>query len=92
MFERVPGVRVERDRFGGAVLTSRRGRRCVFGVFIDGTRAPGFDINSLAPDAVEALGVYQGLDTPVQYGHSCGVVLIWLRFAGREELRNRNDQ
>ncbi len=90
MFDRVAGVRVERDRFGGTVLTSRRGRRCVFGVFLDGIRAPGFDIGSLPPDAVEALEVYQDLHMPPEYSHSCGVVLIWMRRAGREEFRNRN--
>ncbi len=90
MFDPVAGVRVERDRFGGTVLTSRRGRRCVFGVFIDGMRAPGFDINSLPPDAVEALEVYQGLNIPPEYSHSCGAVLIWMQRPGREEFRNRN--
>jgi hypothetical protein len=90
MFERVPGVRVERDRFGSAVLTSRSRRRCVFGVFIDGLLAPDFDINSLPPDAVEALEVYQGLNIPPKYSHSCGVVLIWMRRPGRGEFRNRN--
>lgn len=90
MFDRVAGVRVERDRFGGTVLASRRGRRCVFGVFLDGMRAPGFDIGSLPPDAVEALEVYQDLNIPPEYSHSCGVVLIWMRRAGREEFRNRN--
>ena len=90
MFDRVAGVRVERDRFGGTVLTSRRGPRCVFGVFLDGIRAPGFDINTLPPDAVEALEVYQGPNIPPEYSHSCGAVLIWMRRAGREEFRNRN--
>ncbi|MCH7473448.1 MAG: carboxypeptidase-like regulatory domain-containing protein [Gemmatimonadetes bacterium] len=90
MFDRVAVVRVERDRFGGTVLTSRRGTRCVFGVFLDGIRAPGFDINTLPPDAVEALEVYQGLNIPPEYSHSCGVVLIWMRRPGREEFRNRN--
>ena len=90
MFDRVAGVRVERDRFGGTVLTSRRGRRCVFGVFLDGIRAPGFDINSLPPDAVEALEVYQDLNMPPEYSHSCGVVLVWMRRPGRGEFRNRN--
>ena len=90
MFDRVAVVRVERDRFGGTVLTSRRGTRCVFGVFLDGIRAPGFNINTLPPDAIEALEVYQGQNVPPEYSHSCGVVLIWMRRAGREEFRNRN--
>ncbi len=79
MFDRVAGVRVERDRFGGTVLTSRSGRRCVLGVFIDGIWAPGFDINSLPPDAVEALEVHQSPNIPPEYFHSCGAVLIWMQ-------------
>ncbi len=90
MFDLVEVVRVERDRFGGTVLTSRRGTRCVFGVFLDGIQAPGFDINTLPPDAVEALEVYQGSNVPPEYSHSCGVVLIWMRRSGREEFRNRD--
>ncbi len=89
IFHRVMGVLVEKDRFGGAVLTSTRGRRCQFGVFLDGTRAPGFDLNSLPPDAVEALEVYQGVNVPAEYSNSCGVVLIWMRRPGREEFRGR---
>ncbi len=89
MFDRVEVVRVERDRFGGTVLTSRRGARCVFGVFLDGIRAPGFNINTLPPDEVEALEVYQGSNVPPEYSDPCGAVLIWMRRSGREEFRNR---
>ena len=89
MFDRVTVVRVERDRFGGTVLTSRRGTRCVFGVFLDGILAPGFNINTLPPDEVEALEVYQGSNVPPEYSDPCGAVLIWMRRSGREEFRNR---
>ncbi len=89
MFDRVPGLRVERDVFGSTLFTSTRGRRCVFGMFLDGVRAPGFDISSLPPEAVEALEVYQDPNIPPEYTHSCGVVLVWMRRPGREEFRNR---
>ncbi len=89
IFNRVSGVRVEKDRFGGAILTSTRGNTCPLGVFLDGIRVPGFDLNSLPPDAVEALEIYQGVNLPPQYSHSCGVVLIWMRRSGHEEYRNR---
>ena len=39
--------------------------------------------------AIEALEVYQGVNVPLEYSHSCGVVLIWLRQPGREEFRGR---
>ncbi len=89
IFNRVLGVQMERDQFGGAILTSTRGRSCPLGVFVDGIRAPGFDLNSLPPDAVEALEVYQGVNVPLEYSHSCGVVLIWMRRPGGEEFRGR---
>ena len=89
IFNRVSGVQVQKDRFGGTVLASTRGRSCQLGVFVDGIRAPGFDLNSLPPDAVEALEVYQGVNVPLEYSHSCGVALIWMRRPGREEYRGR---
>lgn len=90
IFNRVSGVRMERDRFGGAILTRTRGRSCPLAVYVDGIRAPGFDLNSMPPDAVEALEVYQGVTVPAEYSNSCGVVLIWMRRAGGEEYRNRS--
>ncbi len=90
IFSRVSGVQMERDQFGGAILTSTRGSRCPLAVYVDGIRAPGFDLNSMPPDAVEALEVYQGVNVPAEYSNSCGVVLIWMRRAGREEYRNRS--
>lgn len=80
---------MERDPFGGAILTSTRGRSCPLAVYVDGIRAPGFDLNSLPPDAVEALEVYQRVNVPAEYSHSCGVVLIWMRRPGGEEFRSR---
>ncbi len=41
-------------------------------------------------NAVEALEVYQDLNMPPEYSHSCGVVLVWMRRPGRGEFRNRN--
>ncbi len=89
ILNRVAGLQVEEDRFGGAVATSTRDRRCQLGVFLDGIGAPGFDLNSLPRSAVEALEVYQGINVPPGYSDSCGVVLIWTRRPGGEEYRNR---
>ncbi len=89
VFCRVSGVQMERDQFGGAILTSTRGSSCPLAVYVDGIRAPGFDLNSLPPDAVEALEVYQGINVPAEYSNSCGVVLIWMRRPGGEEFRGR---
>jgi hypothetical protein len=89
LFRRVSGVRMQRDRFGTPVLTNSRSRDCVLLTFIDGMRTPGFDMGTMPPEHVEALEVYLGVSVPMEYDHSCGVVLIWTRRPGGEEFWNR---
>ena len=38
-----------------------------------------WDFDSIPPEYLEAMEVYQGLGTPIQYGPACGVVLFWSR-------------
>ena len=77
VFRRVPGVRAE----GGQILGRQTGfgNTCQLRIFVDGLPADGWDIDSIPPEYLEAMEVYQGLAVPIQYGPSCGVVLIWLR-------------
>ena len=75
---RIPSVRVRRGRFG-AVLVSTRGRDCPLDVWVDGVRLLGFDINTYPPSEVEAIEVYTGTNTSVEYFSNCGVVLLWTR-------------
>jgi hypothetical protein len=57
----------------------------VDGVLMNGIREPTepFDINTIAPDRVEAVEFYAGpAQTPLRYarmGSACGVVVIWTR-------------
>jgi hypothetical protein len=42
-----------------------------------------FEFDNIPTDYLEAVEVYQGLGTPIQYGPACGVVLLWTRSSGR---------
>ena len=66
---------------GGQILGRQTGfgNTCQLRIFVDGLPADGWDIDSIPPEYLEAMEVYQGLAVPIQYGPSCGVVLIWLR-------------
>jgi len=88
LFRTIPGVSVERDRFGGIVLQNRR-RNCNLGTWLDGMRMPGMDISTYPPEAVEAMEIYLEPSTPMQYSNNCGALLIWSRRPGGEEFRNR---
>ncbi len=80
MFRSTPSVRKERMNMSVFLTASGRGSgRCRLGVYLDGMRTPGFDLASFPASAVEAIELYTGLDVPVEYDHSCGVVLIWSR-------------
>ena len=77
LFVRVPGVRME-----AGVLMGRQtffGTTCELRIFLDGLPMEGWDFDTIPPEYLEAMEVYQGLSVPVQYGPSCGVVLFWTR-------------
>ena len=80
LFRRLPGVRVE----GGQVMgrSTGFGDVCQLRIFLDGLPMDGWDFDSIPPDFLEAMEVYQGLGTPIQYGPGCGVVLFWSRTGG----------
>ena len=62
---------------------------CYMQIFLDGVRLYSYDGNAVPPSLddlrlqeVEAIEVYRGAETPVQYrstGSVCGTILIWLR-------------
>jgi len=53
---------------------------CSLSVYLDGMPMQDFDIDALDPRTIEALEVYHGAGTPIQYlGNHCGAVLIWTR-------------
>ncbi len=79
----LPGLRVERGRLGNTVITTRStfggAGRCAMGVFLDNSRMPGFDVDTYPMEWISALEVYEGMDVPPEFNHSCGVILIWSR-------------
>jgi hypothetical protein len=86
LFYRIPGARVQYDRYGGAIIAGRQsfGRRtCAMQVYLDGLPMfPPFDIDQIMPEMVEAIEVYRGPQAPIQYRNSlnaCGTILIWTR-------------
>ena len=72
IFRRLPGVRVENGQILGR-------RTCNLRVFLDGVPMEGWDFDSIPAEYLEGMEVYQGLAVPIQYGPSCGVVLLWTR-------------
>lgn len=80
----MPGVRVAVDGLGRTGVLRMRGG-CVPDVVMDGMRIPGpvrlDDI--LRVQDVEAVEVYGGAATPIQYSRSgCGSILVWTRDPG----------
>lgn len=79
---RVPGVRVQYNREATYAMSRRANSMslgpCTLPVYVDG--APTFDneLDRLNPESIEAMEVYHGAGTPIEYG-DCGVVLIWTR-------------
>ena len=84
IFWRVPGVSVIYDA-GGTRVVSRRGigQGCVLRVVVDGVASPfdTEDIERMSPDWLEAVEVYRGVGTPIEYAGlgGCGVVLLWTK-------------
>ena len=87
LFWRVPGVRVQYG-LNGTRVRSGRSRTfsspggCVLPVYLDDVRMLDWDLDSMNPEILEAVEVYRGIATPIQYQMgltSCGVVLLWTR-------------
>jgi len=77
---RVPGVRVVFEREATYAVSGRAESLsqgpCRMPVYVDGV--PEFDdeLDRLGPQWIEAMEVYHGAGTPIEYG-GCGVILIW---------------
>ena len=77
IFRRLPGVRVENGQILGRMTGF--GQTCNLRIFLDGVPMEGWDFDSIPPEYLEGMEVYQGLAVPIQYGPACGVVLLWTR-------------
>lgn len=84
MLRGIPGVLIAQSRTGGFVI---RTRGCRYGpvIWIDGTRAPGSELDELArADDVGGMEVYTTpAGVPAQYldrsNVGCGTILVWTR-------------
>ena len=87
--ERVPGIRIQYGAGGEArVVTTRasglsvENPECVMEIFVDGMRQGDEDLDRYNPEQIQAMEIYQGVSTPIQFTSSfnaCGVVLLWTR-------------
>ena len=89
---RSPGLRVQTGRTGSEILSRRPlvsgpDGTCRLRPYLDGTPMFNWDLDLVRPDDLQALEVYQGTATPIEYRQptdpdgtpACGVVLIWTR-------------
>lgn len=82
MLRRVPGVEVGRADLGPVGVSMGRGRACAIQYFVDGIRAPFFDIDNVLPDDVAGVEIYPGVArVPIQFRYqaTCGAIVIWTR-------------
>lgn len=58
--------------------------RCPPVVHLDGARMPNLRVNEIPPEQIEAIEIYGGAGTPVQFESTegCGAVVIWTRTGG----------
>lgn len=89
LLRRVPGLDIGAMNLAGRnPVTMSRRKGCRPDIYIDGARAPHFNIDQLPPRDVEALEVYRGnSEVPVRfkYRDRCGVIVIWTRDPGNAE-------
>jgi hypothetical protein len=77
-FQSVPGVRVVGS--GASARVNMRG--CSPMVFVDGVRAPGFDVNMINPDALEGVEIYRSVSevpAELRVGGGCGAIALFTR-------------
>ncbi len=83
MLRAIPGFLVARVGATSQIRSTWLGRTCEPSIWIDGARMVDWDLDVLVhPQDVEAIEVYRGIETPVEFGgalNSCGAILIWTR-------------
>ncbi len=87
LLRELPGIRLVRRSSGVGYAPVGRGN-CAFRYVLNGVRVgPGFEIDDIAAEWIEALEVYRGPGTiPVEFAPlsneargNCGVIVIWTR-------------
>ena len=89
VLRRVPGFSLEFDFRNPDIVwaVSRRTTSislgpCQLPVFVDGIQLFEPDLNQVPPEQIEAMEIFHGVSTPIQYTsgrNSCGAVLIWTK-------------
>jgi len=86
MLRRVPGLDIgKRTRSGLTPVTMSRRKGCYPQFWVDGTRAPFFDVDNIQPREIAGIEVYRGnSEVPIRFKHRdrCGVIVIWTRDPG----------
>jgi carboxypeptidase family protein/carboxypeptidase-like protein/TonB-dependent receptor-like protein len=93
LFRTIPGLGVERDASGPAVIKMRGTfeDKCIPAIYIDGAYMPDFsadDVDDFThPDEVAGIEVYTGAALPPQFQKAlsgCGSIVIWTKRHTRE--------
>lgn len=82
ILRRVPGLDIGARRMGRTSVTMGRRDGCVPDFYLDGARAPYFDIDNLEPMDIAGIEIYRGnSEVPIRFKHRdrCGVIVIWTR-------------
>lgn len=86
LLRRVPGLDVgQRSASGVTPVTMGRRKGCVPQFYVDGARAPFFDVDAVHPREIAGLEIYRGnSEVPIRfkYRDRCGVIVIWTRDPG----------
>jgi hypothetical protein len=85
MLRSVPGVRIASINLGRASIRMR-GRSCNIAYFVDGIRAPYFNLDSVLPSSVEGIEIYKGTaSVPPEFRGPltpCAAIVLWTRDPG----------
>jgi outer membrane receptor for Fe3+-dicitrate len=85
MLRAVPGVRIASTNLGQASIRMR-GRSCNIAYFVDGIRAPYFNMDSVLPSSVEGIEIYKGTaSVPPEFRGPltpCAAIVLWTRDPG----------
>ncbi|MGH7691031.1 MAG: hypothetical protein ACREN3_15610, partial [Gemmatimonadaceae bacterium] len=86
LLRRVPGVEIQRTRYGTRVVLGNRfvrARPCAPQLFVHSMNYSG-NVDDFSPDDIEAMEVYTSIATvPVELqtaqAQSCGAIVLWTR-------------
>jgi TonB-dependent starch-binding outer membrane protein SusC len=81
----VPGIDVGAHRIGRISVTMGRRKGCVPEYYVDGARAPHFDLDDLQPSDLAGLEIYRGnSEVPLEFKafERCGAIIVWTREPG----------